>query len=132
MGAAIACFADAQAVDVPRSRFAPVKTTGDLLTLRSDAYEFTENGCAMLVPERHGVPPHLHLDGNFKLVDQLEAALAGGVPSLRACGNLRVDGPVVFSADVRFEGDVSIANHTGTPLEIPAGTYRDQEIELTA
>ncbi len=37
MGAAIECFPDARAVDVPRRRFAPVKTTGDLLTLRCDA-----------------------------------------------------------------------------------------------
>ena len=39
MGAAIACFPAARAVDVPRCRFALVKTTADLLTLRSDAYD---------------------------------------------------------------------------------------------
>ena len=44
MGAAIECFEGAAAIDVPRSRFAPVKTTGDLLALRSDAYEVLENG----------------------------------------------------------------------------------------
>ena len=38
MGAAIECFADAGAIDVPRTRFAPVKTTADLLAVRSDAY----------------------------------------------------------------------------------------------
>jgi UDP-N-acetylglucosamine pyrophosphorylase len=37
MGAAIECFEGAAAIEVPRSRFAPVKTTGDLLALRSDA-----------------------------------------------------------------------------------------------
>jgi hypothetical protein len=37
MGAAIECFPRAGAVLVPRTRFAPVKTTGDLLALRSDA-----------------------------------------------------------------------------------------------
>src|SRR5207245_2695863 len=35
MGAAIESFDNSAAVDVPRSRFAPVKTTSDLLTLRS-------------------------------------------------------------------------------------------------
>ena len=44
MGAAIECFEGAQAIDVPRSRFAPVKTTSDLFALRSDAYEVLENG----------------------------------------------------------------------------------------
>ena len=39
MGSAIGCFDDAGAIVVPRSRFAPVKTTNDLFVLRSDAYE---------------------------------------------------------------------------------------------
>ena len=38
MGAAIGAFDGARAVRVPRTRFAPVKTTNDLLVLRSDAY----------------------------------------------------------------------------------------------
>src|SRR5437867_10106247 len=39
MGAAIQCFPDSGAIIVPRNRFAPVKTTSDLLSLRSDAYQ---------------------------------------------------------------------------------------------
>jgi UTP--glucose-1-phosphate uridylyltransferase len=39
-----------QAIEVPRSRFAPVKTTADLLALRSDAYEILENGQVRLHP----------------------------------------------------------------------------------
>ncbi len=38
MGAAIELFDGAGAIRVPRSRFAPVKTTDDLLGVRSDAY----------------------------------------------------------------------------------------------
>src|SRR3954451_1065691 len=38
MGAAIQVFEGARALSVPRTRFAPVKTTDDLLALRSDAY----------------------------------------------------------------------------------------------
>src|SRR6187200_67201 len=41
MGAAIDVFDGARAIRVPRRRFAPVKTTSDLLALRSDAYELT-------------------------------------------------------------------------------------------
>lgn len=107
MGAAIECFEDAGAVAVPRTRFAPVKTTGDLLALRSDAYVITEDGRAELASERNGVPPEITLDSDhFKLVDQLDAALAGGVPSLLHCNKLEVKGPVKFSASDRFEGDV--------------------------
>ena len=38
MGAAISVFEGAGAVRVPRSRFAPVKTTNELLAVQSDAY----------------------------------------------------------------------------------------------
>ena len=38
MGAAIGVFEGARALCVPRSRFVPVKTTDDLLALRSDVY----------------------------------------------------------------------------------------------
>ena len=41
MGAAVGSIPGARAVQVPRSRFAPVKTTNDLLVVRSDAYELT-------------------------------------------------------------------------------------------
>jgi UDP-N-acetylglucosamine pyrophosphorylase len=107
MGAAIECFAGAGAVVVPRTRFAPVKTTSDLLALRSDAYVITDDGRAMLAAERKGIPPEIDLDGDhFKLVDQLDTALANGVPSLVKCRKLTVRGPVRFSASDRFEGDV--------------------------
>lgn len=43
MGAAIEVFEGAQAVVVPRTRFAPVKTHDDLKLLRSDAYRLTED-----------------------------------------------------------------------------------------
>lgn len=38
MGSAIECFPDGDAVVVPRSRFAPVKTCNDLFALRSGVY----------------------------------------------------------------------------------------------
>lgn len=106
MGAAIECFDNAGAVEVPRTRFAPVKTTSDLLALRSDAYVITEDGRAILAPERHGVPPNIILSDDFKMVDQLDAALADGVPSLINCRRLEVRGPVKFKATDKFEGDV--------------------------
>lgn len=41
MGSAIECFDGAGAVVVPRTRFAPVKTTSDLFVLRSDVFTIT-------------------------------------------------------------------------------------------
>ena len=44
MGAAVGSIPGARAVQVPRTRFAPVKTTNDLLVVWSDAYELTPEG----------------------------------------------------------------------------------------
>ncbi len=109
MGAAISCFEGATAVEVPRSRFAPVKTTADLLTLRSDAYVVTDDFRLELHPDRNGIPPVVKLDSNhFKLVDQLETAIANGVPSLIKCERLEVTGKVVFAKGARFDGVASL------------------------
>ncbi len=111
MGAAIECFDGADAIAVPRSRFAPVKTTSDLLALRSDAYVITPSGSVELARERNGVPPEIVLDpDHFKLVDQLDAALAGGVPSLIACERLEVRGPATFDSSMRFAGKTVIVD----------------------
>ena len=36
-----------------------MKTTADLLTLLSDAYNMRPDGTAALVPELNGIPPHV-------------------------------------------------------------------------
>jgi len=108
MGAAIECFAGATAIAVPRSRFAPVKSTADLLALRSDAYEILADGQVCLHPDRQGVPPVITLPENYKLVDQLDAL---GVPSLRRCRSLTIMGPSHFPPSTVLEGDV---NWSGT------------------
>ncbi|MCV4655782.1 UTP--glucose-1-phosphate uridylyltransferase, partial [Escherichia coli] len=61
MGAAIEVFEGAGALCVPRSRFVPVKTTNDLLVLRSDVYELTDDSRVVACAE----PPFVDLDGRF-------------------------------------------------------------------
>ena len=127
MGAAIECFEGAAAIEVPRSRFAPVKTTGDLLALRSDAYEVLDDGQVRLMADREGVPPVILLSDEYKLVDQLEPL---GVPSLLKCHSLKVAGPVHFPAGVVIEGDVEVRNTDAERKTLPAGAYKDQLVEL--
>ena len=75
MGAAIACFAGARALRVPRSRFLPVKTTDDLLVLRSDAYVLDERSHVVAAPGARGIAAAARrLDPSwYKLVRDFEA-----------------------------------------------------------
>ena len=74
MGAAIDVFDGAAAVRVPRERFAPVKTTNDLLVVRSDAYVLTDDARVVVAPERGGNLPLVELDGDhFKLLRDFDA-----------------------------------------------------------
>jgi len=116
MGSAIECFEGALAVEVPRSRFAPVKTTADLLALRSDAYEVLDDGQVRLRAERHGVPPDISLSGEYKLVDSLDAL---GVPSLIHCHSLKISGLVSFEEGVIIEGEVAFVSDDLGSLKSP-------------
>jgi UTP--glucose-1-phosphate uridylyltransferase len=121
MGAAVGAFEGAGAVYVPRSRFSPVKTTDDLLALRSDAYVLGEDGSVALAPERDGVPPYVELDSDhFKLLRDFDARFAGGPPSLVACERFVVHGDVEFGRDVVARGRVEIEGDG--PLRIEDGT----------
>ncbi len=78
MGAAIGVFDGAAAMRVSRRRFSPVKTTEDLLGVRSDAYVLTDEFHVQLAPERDG-PPVIDLDDDhFKLIRDFDARFAAG------------------------------------------------------
>lgn len=105
MGAAIECFPGARAVCVPRSRFFPVKTTSDLLLLRSDAVEIDAEGKVSLAAECRGRAPVVSLDARYKFVDSLDAL---GVPSLKHATSLKVTGEHVFRPGEELRGDVVV------------------------
>lgn len=132
MGAAIECFDQSGAVLVPRSRFAPVKTTNDLLAVRSDAYETIDDDSVLrLIESREGKPPLIDLDStHYKMLDRFESLFPSGPPSLQACRSLTVQGPVRFDADVVLQGDLTITNSCGKEAVLSSGKYVDQTIEL--
>src|SRR5580692_4738445 len=130
MGAAIACFQAAGAIEVPRSRFSPVKTTSDLLGIRSDAYELDQEFSLVLRPERNGVPPIVKLDDNYKVVDQFEELVASSVPSLIRCRSLTVSGKIQFEAGVEVIGNVKFVSQGDDTKRVPSGVYQDCETVL--
>ena len=121
MGTAIETFEGSQAVIVDRSRFKPVKTTNDLLVLRSDVYELNESG--ELTPTHDGDEPYVELDsGYFKILADFEARFPQGPPSLVRADRLEVRGDVAFGKDVAVLGDVEVEAPAGERLEIVDGT----------
>ena len=126
MGAAVECFNRAIAVEVPRSRFAPVKTTSDLLSLWSDAYVLTEDCRLRLADERNGRPPIVSLDAKrFKILAEFESRFPDGAPSLIQCDRLEVSGDVAFEKGVVCRGSVSFCNSGSERVTISTGEYRD-------
>ncbi len=108
MGAAIGSIPGARALHVPRSRFAPVKTTDDLLVIRSDAYQLTSDG--QMSPSFGGPAPVVTLDKDYyRLLPGFEQRFPAGPPSLRRCRRLEVDGDVIFGKGVTAVGDVRVA-----------------------
>lgn len=120
MGAAIEVFEGAELLLVPRTRFAPVKTTDDLLVLRSDVYtltadmEVTPSGDADQLP-------YVELDSkHYKLIDAFERRFPAGAPSLREARRLVVHGDVTFEGGVVVRGEVTL--DAPEPRTIAAGT----------
>jgi UTP--glucose-1-phosphate uridylyltransferase len=111
MGAALSTIDGAEAVWVPRTRFAPVKTTNDLLVVRSDAYVLDEDeGRLDPAPERGDAPPPVvDLDSGFyKNLKDFEARFPGGPPSLVAANRLVVKGDVTFGGGTVISGDAEV------------------------
>jgi UTP--glucose-1-phosphate uridylyltransferase len=124
IGAAIAVFDGATALRVPRRRFAPVKTTDDLLAVRSDATIISAGDIIVPNPARSiAGPPIVRLDPRFfRMIADFEARFPAGAPSLRDCASLTVEGDVKFGAGVVCRGDVNLVNRLPGQLVIADGT----------
>ena len=131
MGAAIESFARSGAIVVPRSRFAPVKTTSDLLVLRSDAYRVTEDFQLVLDDSRQSRPPIVDLDTkHYKILADFEAAFAKGTPSLLRCDSLKVTGKLRFAAGIECRGAVEFIQATLEERTVQPGTYSNGRFRI--
>merc|ERR1712157_495132 len=120
----------ASAIVVPRTRFAPVKKTSDLLLLRSDAYEISEDYRPILSPLCEGSAPVISLDSRlYKHVGQLEKATVSGVPSLAKCKRLTIKGKFLMSSKTTFVGTVTVINKSLEEKLLPEITIQDTTVE---
>ena len=93
-----------------------MKTTDDLLVVRSDAYELAGDG--QMRPAFDGPGPVVTLDErHYELLPDFEQRFPAGAPSLRRCRRLEVEGDVTFGAGVVAVGDVRVVG----PRHVPDG-----------
>ncbi|ROS74473.1 UTP--glucose-1-phosphate uridylyltransferase [Cellulomonas sp. PhB143] len=111
MGAAVEVFDGAVAIEVERARFLPVKTTSDLLLLRSDVYALGED---YRLTAQVDAPLVTLAPGPYKLVGDFDARFAAGAPSLRDARSLEVAGDWTFGRDVTVTGEAFLGDGGGT------------------
>ena len=125
MGAAIEVFEGARTIEVGRDRFIPVKTTDDLLVLRSDVYDLgTDFSLDQVIDE----VPYIDLDDDFyKLVGDFDQRFPEGAPSLKEASSFKVDGDFTFGPAVRIVGDVELESRSAKRID--AGTVLTGETD---
>jgi UTP--glucose-1-phosphate uridylyltransferase len=133
MGAAIEVFDGSRALQVPRSRFAPVKSNNDLLVVRSDAYELLKD-YTMVVNRERTLPglPLVSLDTHYYgLLKDFEERIQV-VPSLVEAESLSVRGDVIFAHPLNVKGSVVISVESNGRQVLPADnvTLKDEELAL--
>ncbi|GAA1138086.1 UTP--glucose-1-phosphate uridylyltransferase [Nocardioides aquiterrae] len=106
MGAAVEVFEGSRLIEVGRDRFVPVKTTNDLLVLRSDVYDL---GGDFVLDQASAEIPFVDLDGSYyKLVGEFDKRFPEGAPSLKKASSLKVAGDWTFGHGVQVIGDVEL------------------------
>ncbi|CAI9777679.1 unnamed protein product [Fraxinus pennsylvanica] len=119
-GAAIRFFDRAIGINVPRSRFLPVKATSDLLLVQSDLYTLSDGFVTRNPARTNPANPSIELGPEFKKVANFLSRFKS-IPSIIELDSLKVTGDVWFGSGIALKGKVTIAAKPGVKLEIPDG-----------
>lgn len=126
-GAAIRFFDHAIGINVPRSRFLPVKATSDLLLVQSDLYTLADGFVIRNKARTNPENPTIELGPEFKKVSNFLSRFKS-IPSIIHLDSLKVTGDVWFGAGVILKGKVSISAKPGVKLEIPDGAVLENKV----
>ncbi len=110
MGSAIEVFEGAQAIQVGRDRFLPVKTTNELLLLRSDLYELTNDGSLLL--QTKTTPTVTLLARYYARIEDFDERVPAA-PSMVEADSLVVDGDWYFEPGASVRGSVELGPEGG-------------------
>jgi len=128
IGAAMKCFDRASGVNVPRSRFLPVKMTSDLLLVMSNLYSLDNGSLCMSSKRMFASTPLVKLGGKeFKKVKDFLYRF-GSIPDMLELDHLTVSGDVTFGKGVSLRGTVIIIANHGDRIDIPAGAILENKI----
>merc|ERR1712179_879861 len=128
VGAAMKCFDSTLGINVPRSRFLPVKQTSDLLLVMSNLYTLDHGSLEMSPKRMFPSTPLVKLgDNNFKKVSDFLSRF-GSIPDLLELDHITVSGDVTFGKGVSLRGTVIIIANHGDRIDIPAGAILENKI----
>ncbi|KAG0656051.1 UTP-glucose-1-phosphate uridylyltransferase [Rhodotorula mucilaginosa] len=127
VGAAIKHFKNAHGINVPRSRFLPVKSCSDLLLITSDLYQLEHGQLTMNSERMFQSTPVVKLGDHFKKVAQFQKRFKT-IPSLLEVDHLTVAGDVSFGRNVVLRGTVIIVANDGSRIELPDGTTLENKL----
>ncbi|ONK64229.1 uncharacterized protein A4U43_C07F23470 [Asparagus officinalis] len=125
-GAAIRFFDNAIGVNVPRSRFLPVKATSDLLLVQSDLYTLVDGFVVRNKARANPANPSIELGPEFKKVGNFLNRFKS-IPSIVDLDSLKVSGDVWFGAGIVLKGNVTVTAGPGEKLEIPDGAVLENK-----
>jgi len=127
IGAAISLFEGSCGVNVPRSRFLPVKACSDLMLIQSNLYTM-KSGTLQVNPKRmFASVPVVKLGPEFKKVagymDRFKS-----IPDIVELDHLTVSGDVFFGANVVLKGTVIIVANPGSKIMIPDSAVLENKV----
>jgi len=128
IGAAMQSFENSIGINVPRSRFLPVKKTQDLLLVMSNLYSLN-NGTLLMNPKRSfPTVPLIKLgDAHFAKVRDFTSRF-DSIPDTLDLDHLTVSGDVTFGKGVSLHGTVIIIANHGERIDIPPGAILENKI----
>jgi UTP--glucose-1-phosphate uridylyltransferase len=121
-GAVIKHFPSAIAVEVPRSRFNPVKMTSDLFLAQSNLYGIKHGSLVMNDARETTTVPLVKFGPELKSVDAYCMHFEYGPPDILELVHLTVSGDVYFGEGVVLKGTVIIVANEGSRVDIPPGS----------
>ncbi|CAG7832057.1 unnamed protein product [Allacma fusca] len=128
VGAAMKCFDGGLGINVPRSRFLPVKKTSDLLLVMSNLYSLRNGNLEMSPLRMFPSTPLVKLgDNHFSKVKECLKRFET-IPDLLELDHLTVSGDVTFGRNVSLKGTVIIIANHGERIDIPSGANLENKI----